>query len=130
MSVKPEDIDLLVETLGMAPGALVGFHYAIQMTRPRWGHGSDRGGRRTPWIVGGMAVLDLVNAARKLHPNLSDRVVLVGDMALEGDWAGCHLRTLRRTCLRWTPATLPGVSGRPIRACALSTDKDKPLSWD
>ena len=32
--------------------------------------------------------------------------------------------------LRWTPATLPGVSGRPIRACALSTDKDIPLSWN
>lgn len=39
------------------PGALVGFHYAIQMTRPRWGYGSDIGGRRTPWIIGGMAVL-------------------------------------------------------------------------
>ncbi len=41
------------------PGALVGFHYAIQMTRPRWGYGSDVGGRRAPWIVGGMAVLAL-----------------------------------------------------------------------
>ncbi len=39
------------------PGALVGFHYAIQILRPRWGYGSDMGGRRTPWIVGGMAVL-------------------------------------------------------------------------
>jgi hypothetical protein len=27
--------------------------------RPRMGFGSDRGGRRTPWIVGGMAVLAL-----------------------------------------------------------------------
>ena len=41
----------------LLPGALVGFHYAVQMARPRWGHGSDRGGRRTPWILGGMAVL-------------------------------------------------------------------------
>ncbi len=41
----------------MLPGALVGLHYAIQISRPRWGHGSDRGGRRTPWIIGGMAVL-------------------------------------------------------------------------
>ncbi|MDJ0614317.1 MAG: BCD family MFS transporter [Rhizobiaceae bacterium] len=39
------------------PGALVGLHYAIQMTRPRWGYGADVGGRRTPWIVGGMMVL-------------------------------------------------------------------------
>ncbi len=39
------------------PGALVGLHYAVQMLRPRLGHGSDVGGRRTPWIIGGMAVL-------------------------------------------------------------------------
>ncbi|MEM8916467.1 MAG: BCD family MFS transporter [Pseudomonadota bacterium] len=41
----------------MLPGALVGFHYAVQISRPRWGYGSDVGGRRTPWIIGGMAVL-------------------------------------------------------------------------
>lgn len=41
------------------PGALVAIHYAVQMLRPRLGHGSDQGGRRTPWIVGGMAVLAL-----------------------------------------------------------------------
>jgi BCD family chlorophyll transporter-like MFS transporter len=43
----------------MLPGALVGLHYAIQLLRPRWGYGSDAGGRRTPWIIGGMAVLSL-----------------------------------------------------------------------
>ncbi len=43
----------------MLPGALVGWHYAVQMLRPRWGYGSDMGGHRTPWIVGGMAVLAL-----------------------------------------------------------------------
>ncbi|MGX6646871.1 BCD family MFS transporter [Maricaulaceae bacterium MS644] len=41
----------------MLPGALVGLHYAVQLTRPRWGHGSDMGGARTPWIIAGMAVL-------------------------------------------------------------------------
>ena len=41
----------------MVPGALVALHYAVQISRPKWGHGSDIGGRRTPWIVGGMAVL-------------------------------------------------------------------------
>jgi MFS transporter, BCD family, chlorophyll transporter len=39
------------------PGALVALHYAVQVVRPRMGHGSDVGGRRTPWIVGGMALL-------------------------------------------------------------------------
>jgi len=43
----------------MLPGALVGLHYAVQLLRPRLGHGSDAGGRRTPWIVGGMATLAL-----------------------------------------------------------------------
>lgn len=39
------------------PGLLVGLHYALQISRPRLGFGSDVGGRRTPWIVGGMALL-------------------------------------------------------------------------
>jgi len=39
------------------PGALVAVHYGAQVLRPRLGHGSDINGRRTPWIVGGMAVL-------------------------------------------------------------------------
>jgi BCD family chlorophyll transporter-like MFS transporter len=41
----------------MLPGALVTLHYAMQLLRPRMGHGSDLGQRRTPWIVGGMAAL-------------------------------------------------------------------------
>jgi BCD family chlorophyll transporter-like MFS transporter len=41
----------------LVPGALVGLHYAVQVLRPRWGFGSDLGGRRTPWIIGGMAML-------------------------------------------------------------------------
>ena len=39
------------------PGVLVALHYFVQISRPRFGHGSDLGGRRTPWIIGGMAVL-------------------------------------------------------------------------
>ena len=45
------------------PGALVALHYAVQVLRPRLGYGSDVGGRRTPWIVGGMATLALGGAA-------------------------------------------------------------------
>ncbi len=41
------------------PGVLVAWHYALQVLRPRWGHGSDEGGTRTRWIVGGMAALAL-----------------------------------------------------------------------
>jgi MFS transporter, BCD family, chlorophyll transporter len=39
------------------PAGLVAWHYAVQLSRPVWGHGSDKGRRRTPWIVGGMAAL-------------------------------------------------------------------------
>lgn len=41
------------------PGTLVALHYAVQVVRPRMGYGSDVGGRRTPWIIGGMAALAL-----------------------------------------------------------------------
>jgi MFS transporter, BCD family, chlorophyll transporter len=41
------------------PAGLVAWHYAVQLSRPAWGHGSDKGRRRTPWIVGGMGVLAL-----------------------------------------------------------------------
>jgi MFS transporter, BCD family, chlorophyll transporter len=41
------------------PGALVALHYGIQISRPRWGFASDRGGQRSRWILGGMASLGL-----------------------------------------------------------------------
>ncbi len=41
------------------PGALVALHYGIQLSRPKWGFASDVTGRRTRWIVGGMALLGL-----------------------------------------------------------------------
>jgi MFS transporter, BCD family, chlorophyll transporter len=43
----------------LLPGLLVALHYAVQITRPRMGFGSDQGKRRTPWIAGGMATLAL-----------------------------------------------------------------------
>ncbi len=39
------------------PGLLVALHYGIQITRPSWGFVSDQGGRRTIWIIAGMATL-------------------------------------------------------------------------
>jgi BCD family chlorophyll transporter-like MFS transporter len=51
---------LMVVEYGLAaaiPAGLVAWHYAIQLGRPIWGHGSDRGQNRTPWIIGGMVVL-------------------------------------------------------------------------
>jgi MFS transporter, BCD family, chlorophyll transporter len=45
------------------PGALVAWHYGVQILRPLLGHGSDVGGRRTSWIIGGMAVLTIGGVA-------------------------------------------------------------------
>ena len=43
----------------LLPGLLVALHYAVQISRPRMGFGSDQGARRAPWIAGGMALLAL-----------------------------------------------------------------------
>lgn len=41
------------------PAALVAWHYGLQLSRPRWGHGSDRGQNRTKWIICGICMLAL-----------------------------------------------------------------------
>jgi BCD family chlorophyll transporter-like MFS transporter len=51
---------VMIIELGLAaaiPGAFVAAHYAVQFTRVRTGYGSDRTPRRTPWILGGMAIV-------------------------------------------------------------------------
>ena len=46
------------------PGLLVALHFGVQLyLRPRLGHASDRSGRRTPWILGGLAVCALGGVA-------------------------------------------------------------------
>ncbi|MBT8584331.1 BCD family MFS transporter [Polynucleobacter paneuropaeus] len=41
------------------PGLLVAIHYFVQVIRPRMGFESDIGGKRTPWIIGGVGLLAL-----------------------------------------------------------------------
>lgn len=51
---------LMVLEYGLAagiPAGLVAWHYVVQLSRPLWGHGSDLGRKRTPWVIGGMAIL-------------------------------------------------------------------------
>ncbi|QFT78634.1 BCD family MFS transporter [Erythrobacter sp. THAF29] len=56
---------MVVEYALMAaiPAGLVGWHYAVQLCRPLWGHGSDKSslgrGSRAVWIIGGIIVLGL-----------------------------------------------------------------------
>lgn len=60
------------------PGLLVGLHYAVQGSRPEWGRRSDLGGRRTPWIIGGMAALSSGGALA------AAAVALMGDATAAG----------------------------------------------
>jgi BCD family chlorophyll transporter-like MFS transporter len=85
------------------PGALVALHYGVQVLRPRMGYGSDMGGRRTPWIVGGMAALaaGAVGAASgtalmvaAFVPGLLLAVVSYGLLGLGVGAAGTSLLTL------------------------------------
>jgi BCD family chlorophyll transporter-like MFS transporter len=46
-----------LQLLASLPAALVAWHYVVQLTRPRWGHGSDVGRARTPFILGGIGCL-------------------------------------------------------------------------
>ena len=39
------------------PGLLVSLYYGTQFLRPHFGHSADQGGRRTPWIIGGVLTL-------------------------------------------------------------------------
>lgn len=48
-------VELMLPAL--VPAALVVLHYVVQILRPRLGHSIDSGGRRTPWILGGMSLL-------------------------------------------------------------------------
>lgn len=46
------------------PGILVALHFGVQLAlRPRLGHDSDRMGRRTPWIIGGLVLCALSGVA-------------------------------------------------------------------
>ena len=53
----------------LLPGLFVALHYAVQLSRPVWGHRSDARGGRTPFILGGIAVtgLGVFGAALGIH---------------------------------------------------------------
>lgn len=43
----------------LLPGLLVALHYGVQLSRPVFGHRSDAKGGRTPFIIGGLALVGL-----------------------------------------------------------------------
>ncbi|MEL6289022.1 MAG: BCD family MFS transporter [Pseudomonadota bacterium] len=82
------------------PGALVGLHYAVQILRPRWGFGSDIGGRRTPWIIAGMAILAAgailaaIATALLAEAPLAGALLVTGAFVIIGIGVGCAGTTL------------------------------------
>lgn len=60
------------------PGLLVSIYYGTQFLRPRFGHGADQGGRRTPWIIGGVALLASGAIGAALSVGLMERVAWMG----------------------------------------------------
>lgn len=78
----------------LLPGLLVALHYVVQLIRPRFGHGSDKGGRCTPWITGGMGALStggvlcaLATTGFAAHPLLA-LALAIGAYALVGMGVG------------------------------------------
>lgn len=60
------------------PGLLVSLYYGTQFLRPRFGHGADAGGRRVPWIIGGVALLGVGAVGASLSVGLMGRSPALG----------------------------------------------------
>ena len=60
------------------PGLLVSLYYGTQFLRPRFGHGADQGGRRTPWIIGGVALLATGAVGAALSVGLMEQIAWAG----------------------------------------------------
>ncbi|MEO1018751.1 MAG: BCD family MFS transporter, partial [Pseudomonadota bacterium] len=99
------------------PGALVGFHYAVQILRPRLGYGSDVGGRRTPWIVGGMVVLALGGIGAALATAWMTETTIGGTLAAVGAFFLIGLGVgASGTALLTMLATMTAPARRPAAA--------------
>lgn len=79
---------LMVVELSMAasvPGFLVGLHYIVQLSRPKWGLASDVENNRTKWIILGMLIMGAgANAATyslSVYENLPNLSLLISLVA-------------------------------------------------
>jgi len=75
----------------MLPGFLVAIHHVVQLARPRIGHGSDIGGRRTPWILGGMVLLALSGVVAAMGTVLMDISTTLGSVISAMGFVGIGL---------------------------------------
>lgn len=101
----------------LVPGVLVALHYAVQVSRPVLGYGSDMGGRRTAWIVGGLALLGSGSVAAtaamgllSTHPVLGCGLAAVAFAAV-GLGVGAAGTSLLALMAALVPAARRGVAG-------------------
>ena len=63
------------------PGLLVAIHYFVQVIRPRMGFESDSGLKKTPWIIGGVALLALGGFGAAIATTLMGVNLFIGILA-------------------------------------------------
>ena len=63
------------------PGLLVAIHYFVQVIRPRMGFESDSGAKKSPWIIGGVALLALGGFGAAIATTLMGVNLIVGILA-------------------------------------------------
>ncbi|MBU3610232.1 BCD family MFS transporter [Polynucleobacter wuianus] len=63
------------------PGLLVAIHYFVQVIRPRMGFESDNGSKKTPWIIGGIALLALGGFGAAIATTLMGINLIIGILA-------------------------------------------------
>ncbi|MGB0497152.1 MAG: BCD family MFS transporter, partial [Rubricella sp.] len=66
------------------PGFLVALYDGTQIARPKFGHAADGGARRTPWILGGVAILCAGGIGAALSVALMETHTLAGIAAAIG----------------------------------------------
>jgi BCD family chlorophyll transporter-like MFS transporter len=101
----------------IVPGLLVALHYGVQLLRPRLGWGSDQGRRRTPWILGGMALLGLGGvgvalaiALYPLRPLLGAVLAVAAFLAIGIGVGACGTAMLVLLSKRVTPRQRPAAA--------------------
>ena len=111
----------------VVPGLLVASHYAIQILRPAWGYGSDVGGRRTPWIIGGMAALALggMGAALGTAMAASSRPLGVSVAALSFLLLGIGAGSAGTSVLAMLATHVAGAAARLRRIRRLDDDDSR-----
>ncbi|WP_274540605.1 BCD family MFS transporter [Telmatospirillum siberiense] len=99
------------------PAAFIAWHYFVQLSRPGWGHRSDRGHNRVRWILLGMGILALgallavdATIAMKDAPVLGVGLGIVAYTMIGGGVAASGTSLLALLSTRVEPARRPAAA--------------------